>query len=150
MTKEGEQAAAVISRIINKRNDQLKISPAWVATEAMRDLKALRLRKNNPIVYDLAHQSARQIARRLLAEMFDPASTEAPDSKQGEFFEGLQQRYPAARMGLGGEEPTYVLRDSMTDEDVDFNVGRMRRQSAALAKHADTLEAWNLNRRAAA
>lgn len=48
-----------------------------------------------------------------------------------------------------GEEPVYILRDLMDDDDVDFNATRMRRGAMGLLRHVDALLAWHGGRRAA-
>jgi hypothetical protein len=62
------------------------------------------------------------------------------DSPQHELFTGLQWRYPTRRQR--GEEPSYVLRDSMSADDVDYNEQRFLSASVALADHARALRAW--------
>lgn len=47
------------------------------------------------------------------------------------------------------QEPEYILRERMTDNDVAFNVARLRNEARAKLAHADALEAWGRNRQAA-
>jgi hypothetical protein len=56
------------------------------------------------------------------------------------FGDLLQESYPTER----GE---YVLLDHMTDEDLTFNVNRLREAGKILALHADALEVWRLDRK---
>jgi len=45
------------------------------------------------------------------------------------------------------ERDKYVLRDDMTDEDVAYNVARLRKQADDLLRHADALRAWHASRK---
>ena len=46
-------------------------------------------------------------------------------------------------------EPEYVLLEHLTDEDVKFNVNRLRKEADAKLHHATALEAWWQKRDAA-
>jgi hypothetical protein len=101
--------------------------------------------------YAGCHLQVRQMARQELRKKHDPNARvqDELDSGQGEFFDDtLQPRYP--RRVPKGEEPVYVLRELMDDEDVDYNEMRMRRGGMALLRHADALRAWHGGRSAAA
>ena len=85
-----------------------------------------------------------------LRKQFDQDDDEAGlVPAQQELFPGLQYRYPAAY--AEDEEPTYVLRDSMTEKDVRFNVQRLRKEGQSKIERAESLEAWwRIKQRAAA
>ena len=135
----------LVARIIELRHGQPRISPNWVATEAMYDLDCShRVEREHPMIWLGCHLELRQIARQLLAVKYDP-SKEDEDS----LFKDLQWRYPTARSATA-EEPEYVLRDLMNDEDLNYNVGRLRAEARAKLDHADALEAWGRSRSAAA
>src|SRR5260370_12844649 len=77
------------------------------------------------LFYRAAYLQLRQITRQVCRKQFDQDKEEALDPAQQEMFPGLQSRYPTAHSK--GEEPSYVLRQAMTSEDVIFNVNRLRR-----------------------
>jgi hypothetical protein len=129
----------VVQEIIDAHRCEQRISPAWIATEAMAKLDAEGLQQSNPLVYHAAHLQLRQIARKSCRKQFDDDDGDALDPAQQEMFPGLQSRYPAAHSGV---EPSYVLRDAMSAKDVDFNVKRLRREGATKLGRARALEAW--------
>ena len=67
--------------------------------------------------------------------------------ENGVLFSGmLQQRYPCAPTE-SDEGPAYILLDLMSDEDINYNVGRLRKEARAKLEHADALEAYGMERR---
>ena len=82
-----------MARVIELRRSQRRISPSWVATEAMQLLDPGRA--SLEVVYGGCHLHCRQIAREQLRKKFEPA--EQDKSGQHELFLGLQWRYPTAR-----------------------------------------------------
>jgi hypothetical protein len=86
------------------------------------------------------HLQLRQIARELLRGKYEPDDNSRDDA-QHELWPDLQERYPTARTA-GSEEPEYVLLEHLTDEDIAYNVGRLRAEAEAKQHHADALEAW--------
>jgi len=131
----------VVQAIIEVRKAEERISPAWIATEAMINLGADDLQKTKPLVYLAAHLQLRQIARKACRKQFDAEDDDdALDPAQQELFPGLQSRYPAAHSD--GEEPSYVVRDAMSAKDVSFNVRRLRREGATQLGRARALGAW--------
>jgi hypothetical protein len=129
----------VVQAVIEARKAEERISPAWIATEAMTKLDAAELQKTKPLVYLAAHLQFRQIARQACRKQFE-GDDDALDPAQQELFPGLQSRYPAAHSD--GEEPSYVVRDAMSAKDVSFNVRRLRREGATKLGRARALEAW--------
>ena len=127
-----------------------EISPAWVATQVAIVIKFPR--RLHSLGYAGCHMALRQIAREKLRRQFDPTSVIDEALKHGEdddlFPETLQDRYP--RRKRRGEERVYILRALMDDDDVAYNVQRMRKAGRALLKHADALEEWSSRRGRAA
>ena len=135
-----DQLRELVARIIDIRRGQPRISPSWVATETMSDLDRSRdVERQYPMIWQGCHLQLRQIARKLLAQRFETEEYETP------LFKDLQWRYPTAR-SAAAEEPEYILRDLMSDEDIAYNVGRMRAEAMAKLEHADALEAWGSDR----
>ena len=133
-----EELYRVIASIIENRRDESRINAAWVANEALQ--QADPTRTSPPGVYGFAIEHAKQHARGLLRKSFDPSE---PENPQHELFTVLQWRYPAARdKSDPADQPSYVLREYMSKDDVRFNVMHFRMASEALAKHADALQSW--------
>ena len=147
MTSEAQALTDIIARIIETRRDQTKISPSWIATQALIELDPDK--KSIPLVYLAAHLEMRQIARGVLRQWFEDSDPETDEGEplQHELFPGLQRRYPTVRQK--GDEPEYVRLEEMTDADIDYNVTRMRRESMAKLHHADALVAYQKRRKAA-
>ena len=59
--------------------------------------------------------------------------------------------WPQRKLLSSGSSPTpeYVLLDEMTDSDIWFNVGRLRKEGTAKLRHADALEAFGRDKTAA-
>lgn len=145
MTAE-EQLYAAVQKVIDDYRLVGEVSPSWIATQVMAEIefsRALHL-----LGYVGCHLEVRQIARQKLRRAHDPYSKvkASIDGEDDLFPETLQERYPRIPTK---EEPIYALRDLLTEADVNYNVGRMRRGGKALLKHADALEAWNAERRKA-
>lgn len=144
-----EELYAVTREVIEKQRNAATISPTWIATHVMCEIRfkpALHY-----LGYAGCHLQIRQMARQELRKRHDPNAVvnEQLASGQGDFFpDTLQLRYP--RRTQPGEEPVYVLRDLMTEDDVDWNESRMRRGGEALLRHADALRAWHGRRGQAA
>jgi hypothetical protein len=129
----------LVQAIIEDRKSEDRISPAWIATEAMAKLDATELQRSMPLVYHAAHLHFRQVARHLCRKRFDDADDDdALDPAQQELFPGLQLRYPAARSVE--KEPIYIVRDAMTAKDVAFNVKRLRREGTTKLGRARALD----------
>lgn len=144
-----EELYAVTRSVIEKQRDASTISPTWIATHVMCEIK-FRPQLHH-LGYAGCHLQIRQMARQELRKRHDPnaAVNEQLAGGQGDFFpDTLQSRYPQRTQP--GEEPVYVLRDLMTDDDVEWNEYRMRRGGEALLRHADALRAWHGRRGQAA
>jgi hypothetical protein len=140
--KEEAELHDLVQMVVDQAGGQVWIDPAWIATGVMAKIDPERV--SPPLVYKGCHLQLRQIARQHLRGAFDAADEDNP---QHELFTELQDRYPVKRKR--GEEPRYVQRDAMTDEDIAFNVARFRNASKALMAHGDALEAWGRNRNTA-
>jgi hypothetical protein len=134
----------VVAQVIDRHRYRPKISPTWIATEAMTQIDPER--RSVEMVYSGCHLHLRQVARQMLAHI-DPMKRKLDET--GELFEDdLQWRYPSARQS--GDEPEYVLLDSLTDDDYELNIARLRKEGSTKLRHADRLEAhWNSKRSAA-
>lgn len=135
MCRDEQKLRLVLLGIYERRSDEIRISPSWLATEAMNNLDA---EKRSPaLVYEAAHLQLRQIARSICRRKVEEDSEE---TEQHELFPNLQKRYPAVH--TADAEPEYVLLEHLTEEDVAFNVRRLRAEADAKLHHADALEAW--------
>jgi hypothetical protein len=132
---------SIVREIMDARKTDVHLSPAWIATEGMVKMDAKDLQKINPLVYLAAHLQLRQIARQECRKQFDADDGETLDPAQQEMFPGLQSRYPAAH-AEEIDEPSYVLRDSLTADDVTFNVQRLSREGRSKLARANALDAW--------
>lgn len=141
MTHSESQLAEVVARIIDIRRGQLRINPSWIATEALREIDPAA--QSIELVRIGCHLHLRQIARAQCRKLFE--DSEDDDEPRFSGFEGLQWRYPTMR-SKGADEPEYVLRDHMSDDDVSYNVSRLRSEARAKLAHADALEAWGRSR----
>jgi hypothetical protein len=143
MTHEESQLTRIVAHIIDLRRGQPRINPMLIATAAMREIDPLN---RSPDLARLGcHLQLRQIARGLCRKLFEP---DRPAVREPELFDGLQWRYPTMR-SKGDTEPEYILRDLMSDDDIAYNVERLRSEAQAKLHHADALEAWGSARRAA-
>jgi len=143
MTKKESQLAGVVARILELQRNQIRINPSWIATEAMKLIDP----KNRSIglVRIGCHLQLRQIARGQCRKSFESPDEGDDDQPQFAGFDDLQWRYPTSRP-KGLPEPEYILRESMTDEDIAYNVASLRREGRAKLQHADFLEACGRSR----
>lgn len=138
-----EELWNVTREVLDKNKAATTISPAWVATQVMWHIQFF------PALHRLGyvgcHLQVRQIARELLRKHDPIEQIKDAVAGQSELFpDTLQEHYPKRRKK--SEEPVYVQREAMTDDDVAYNVDRMRKGGSALLKHADALEAWGEGR----
>src|SRR6185503_16434525 len=104
----------IAARIIDLRRDQIGISPAWVATEAMAIVDPERT--SPELAYFGCHLHIRQISRGLLRGKFEP--DDPRQATMHDLWPDLQPRYPRAATAKS-EEPEYILLEHMTPEDID-------------------------------
>lgn len=135
MSKDEQKLHLILQEIYEKRRAEIRVSPLWLATEAMVSLDEFR--RSPSLVYQAAHLQLRQMARAICRERFED---DKADSEQHELFPNLQKRYPAAHSP--DAEPEYVLLEHLTDEDVAYNVNRLRAEAKKKEAHANALEAW--------
>jgi hypothetical protein len=144
-THEESKARELLERLYERRRETVDVSPSWLATEAMWELDPER--KSHPLEYSLAHLQLRQIGRAICAGRWErPVDDEG---EQHDLFPDLQRRYPIAGR-IGDQEPEYRLLDYLTDEDIAFNVSRLRKEALSKQRSADALEAWGRSRKQAA
>jgi hypothetical protein len=142
--REEDGLRRVVSQVIEARGEAPRISPTWVATEAMLTLDGER--SSPPLVHLGCHLHLRQLAREVLRGKYEP-DADTDDDAQHELWPYLQKRYPTAKSTR--DDPEYVLLEEMTEADVGYNVARLRAESHAKLRHADSLEAWGRRRHAA-
>jgi hypothetical protein len=146
--KEAGGLIDIVAQIIETRRDEPRISPSWVATEAMRTMKASwmnRPKKGYPLIYIAAHLQLRQFARAALRDQFEPQDDD--DRISHPLFPGLQWRYPV-RHSSPADEPQYELLELLSNEDAIYNIDRLRSEASKKLAHADRLEAWRRTRAA--
>lgn len=146
-SREASGLIEIVAKIVDARRDESRISPSWVATEAMRELRAQWMQKPNrgyPLVYIGCHLELRQIARGILRQQFEPENED--EHTEHPLFPGLQWRYPVRRADPK-DEPQYELLELLSDDDALYNIDRLRSEAEKKLKHADRLEAWRRNRR---
>ena len=126
---------------VTARSNDTKVSPIVIANACMVKLDPEKT--SVPEVYELAHMHLRQMARAALARSFDPADKKkrAHDAKAISDLFMLQARYPQAHTA-DLDDPVYLRREEMTEDDVKYNVARLRAEGRAKLAHADALEAW--------
>ena len=126
-----------IEHVVNRHAGEPRISPNWVATEAMHLLDPERVAPR--AVYLGCHLHMRQLAREQLRGKYETGKDD-DSSDQHDLFPGLQKRYPAAKSSL--DDPVYILLEEMTETDVGWNIARLRAEAGAKLRHADALKAW--------
>jgi hypothetical protein len=131
---EAQKLRTVLAALYERCSDEVRVNPAWLATQAMAELDPDRI--SPEMVYIAAHLEMRQLARGFCRQKFE----DGDEAEMDDLFPVLQKRYPAAPTEDG--EPQYVLRDHLTEEDVLHNVNRLRSAGQALLRHADALAAW--------
>ena len=138
--KEGAELYQIIADIYDQQKDNPSVNPISLANAAMDEIHFPR--RLHELGWIGCHLQLRQIARSFCRQQFDPTGFRVQDDL---FPETLHERYPTRTKA--NEEPEYVLLDQLSDDDVLYNVERMRRAAFALQRHADALEAWHLHRR---
>ena len=161
-----------IAEIIERRRDESRINPSWVANEAMKKWDPGR--EAHPCIYHGSFEHAKDVAREQLRDKFNPVESDAP---QHELFTELQWRYPVARddvtprnalaiklleegkaktlkearkqatLEIKPAEPAYVLLENMSEEDFEYNMRHMLKKSVSLVHHVDALQSYRDDRR---
>jgi hypothetical protein len=142
-----ESIATAMARFIEDRRDCAILSPAAIASATLQTFCEDRL---EPHVEYASLEHFKNMARKALAARFDDEGEQNTSyAAQGELFSGhLQERYPVPR--VAGTDPVYKLRDSLTDDEVRWNLRTLRKSADARLAHADALEAWHQSRAVAA
>jgi hypothetical protein len=130
----------VVEKIIRDSQTEPTISPNWVADRAYAELDPSKL---SPFrVALLARFALRQLARQILAKRFQPDDPQEMlpnvDCPQ------LQQRYPLKPSK--DQEPTYIKLELLKEEDMLYNVERLRAEAANEDQQADQLGQWWIER----
>lgn len=130
-----------INGVILNSSNQIRLMPSWIANEAFQILDP---QGESPYpIRVAATEHLKQIARQQLRGKFEPDTDD--DIVQHEMFPGLQDRYPAAKSDKDGE-PVYVSLPLLTDEDIAWNVQRLRREGKTKLQHATRLERFGQDR----
>ena len=136
---EAKQLTEIVARIVHNCNDETDISPAWVATQAMKEVGATtRFQRDYPLMYKAGHLEFRQLTRGVCRQKWE---RDDEDEAQHELFPGLQKRYPIAKQK--GDEPVYRLLEHLSHEDRVFNINRLRKEASKKLEHARALEAYD-------
>ncbi len=144
MTSDERKLQEILSKVLDRHQHEVSVSPAWLATEAMA---ALDPKRSAPqLVYRAAHLQLRQLARALCRKQYEDDAGEPV--AQHSLFPGLQARYPIPRQAKD-VDTEYLRLEALTCEQAMFNVVRLRDGARGLLKHADALEAWTQQRFAA-
>ncbi|MCM5693917.1 hypothetical protein M8037_35345 [Sinorhizobium meliloti] len=133
-TSEAARLREILSAVYERRKDEARVSPSWLATEAMTELDPDR--EAPPLVYLGCHLELRQIAREFCRKRFEPED----DGEAHDLFPDLQARYPTARSSK--DDPEYVKLEFLNRDDIAFNVNRLRSEAAHRLAHADALEEY--------
>ena len=143
MNPQAEQLDSIIAQVVTclEAQNVLLISPENVANQvdAMIDPDSL-----SPSLKTYASiMQIRQSTRAYLRKRHDPVEKmeqEILDGTADMFSDHIQPYYPVKRLDKG--KKAYAKTETLTEEEVNFNVNRMRKAGAALLTHADALEAW--------
>lgn len=112
-----------VANVVESRIDVHSIAPHLTRHLAILELKQQirsHLRKHDPI----------------------EVATEAVESGQDDMFgDLLQDYYPVKRDIMGEVKSVYARRDTLTEEEMEFNASRMEKVSDRLARHAEALRA---------
>lgn len=133
-----------IGRAIDIDSARVSIAPNRIADGAMKVI-GFDYSIHNSGYYG-CFQHLLQLARARLRGRFD-VDQQAKDYVSGEsdlFGDKLQDRYPRKpRRQPDGtwNEPEYILRDHLNEEDRWFNFDRLESVSLSAARHRDALEA---------
>jgi hypothetical protein len=135
---EGAELVDAVRRVYDINRNVVAIDPEFLANHAM---EILRFDKSiHPVGWLGCNLHMRQIARAFCRRNFDTAAAAlAGEAVNGDLFpDTLQDRYP--RQSQKGQEPVYVLREHLSEDDRWFNIDRLRSAALALQKHARALE----------
>lgn len=136
MSEHAEIMTAMQARM-NALDGAVSIMPSALAVATYCDISPDQ--DDDRLVEYLTVQMLTSMARKLLGKRFSHESDET-DAYNGDLFSGaLQPRYPLPR--TNGREPTYKLREHLTEAERAWNVKQLRKSAEARLEHADALEA---------
>jgi hypothetical protein len=131
---ESDKLADAVRRMYEINHLVVSISPEFLANGAMEFIGFHP--SLHPTGWMGCNLYCRQLARAFCRRHFDPANEER--IRQGDLFDGmLQDRYP--RQPVNGQEPEYVLRAHLSEDDRWHNIDRMTAAASALLRHVDAL-----------
>lgn len=140
-----DEINVAIQKEIESLGDAIALSPTSVALAVQQHFAMYGI---EPHIKYSSLEHLKQMARAVLGRRYE-AEGEESVAHQGDMFSGqLQDRYPVPR--ARGVEPIYKKRDSLSPEEVHWNVCTLRKSAAARLEHADALQAWADGRRVAA
>jgi hypothetical protein len=126
----------ILESIIRNSQTQDTISPSSVADTAYAELDPTKIAPFRVAL--LARLALRQMARHILAKRFQPDDMQ--DMLPNVDWPQLQRRYPLKPSK--DQEPTYIKLELLSEEDMHYNVARLRLEAVAKQEHADQLEQW--------
>lgn len=142
MSSLHEDITVEMQRILSAQLQDDIVTPDSLADAAMAAF--FDVAKLEPHNHYLSREQAKQIARHTLARSYNVEGNESA-AYQGELFSGrLQDRYPIPRKL--GEEPAYKKLGILTDDEIAWNVAKLRKSAVARLQHADALEAYGAER----
>ncbi len=132
MSAETRKLREDIVRAIEEHGSE-DICPSKIADKIM--LERDPERSTDDLIWAAAHRHIRGVVRSILrSQEWRPV-----DDRQPDLFLLFQTHYP--RVHEAGEEATYASLDRLTDDDIEFNIGRLRSEAHTKDAHADRLQA---------
>jgi hypothetical protein len=149
--KDRDVLSDAISRMIDINSGSVSIAPDTIADGAMKIIGADY--DNNNALWYAGYQHMLQLARAQLRGRFDQAGQSdglylAEQIEMG-FGDALQDRYPKLRLRTPDgtyEEPQYVLRGYLSEDDCWHNIDRLDHRSIATTRHSRALRAETIAR----
>lgn len=137
------EIADAVATVIAASKGMARVEAGWVAHGAMQLVDPDRV--SLPSVYWGCNEYAKQVAMLQLRGKF---VTNIAITDQHEMFPELQVRYPAKPKK--GVEPYYIKLELMTEDDVNYNISRLRKEAQTKLAHADALADWWVRKNASA
>ena len=135
--KENNELTDAVRRVYEINRNVVSLDPGFLADGAMEIIGFAQA--THPVGWLGCHLHLRQLARAYCRRNFE-APADGAGERQGFLpLDALQDRYP--RRPVPDQEPVYVLREHLTEDDRWFNIARLRQSAAALLRHADALQA---------
>lgn len=140
--KKSDKYNQLLSSIYESRGTSLiEVSARDLAIEAACSLSIEQHLNNDAYILSLETLTRRGelVLRKKCGE--DPDG----ETEQHELFPQLQKRYPIPVKG--DSQHTYKLLDHLSDEEIDFNINRMKAEVYAKQAHVDALIEFRQRRR---